>query len=221
MAKKNVVHLMGIIEEIMTEDKSLISLKIRKNANKFVYPLIEIDDEEVKNKIEVGKIICVEGKVTTTPKEMVYKCPNCGGEVHNKFIFTTITAKKIVVIESAEQEPYINSVILLGTVCKEKEFKYIKGTKSPVGNTKYQIAVNRREPSSTDYPWISTFAKQAEEDANRIDVGSQILVDGVINTRLNTKQCVCEKCEEIIEVREHHTEILGSTVEYLNNCLFE
>lgn len=223
MAKKNIVHLVGFVHEIIKEDKSMFTLEIRKNSKKFIYPLIEIDGEieEVKNKIEVGKIVCIEGKITTAPKEIKYPCPNCNYEIHNKYIFTTVTANKVLVMESTTEEPYMNNVILLGTVCKEKEFKYIKGTISPVGNTKYQIAVNRKEPNSTDYPWISTFARQAEEDAKRIDIGSQVLIDGVINTRLNSKECTCEKCLETIQITEHHTEVLGTTVEYLNNCLFE
>lgn len=223
MAKKNIVHLVGFVNEIISEDKTMFSLQIRKNENKYIYPIIELSNETyaVKDKIEVGSIVCIEGKVTTAPKEMKYPCPSCEREIHNKYIFTTISASKVLVMHPATEEPFLNKVILLGTVCKEKEFKYIRGTKSPVANTKYQIAVNRKEPNSTDYPWVSTFARQAEEDAKRIDIGSQILVDGVINTRMNTKECACTNCGGVIEVKEPHTEVLGTTIEYLNNCIFE
>ena len=224
MAKKNKVHLVGFVNEIIKEDKSMFTLQIRKNAKKYIYPLIELPitiDEEVRNQIEVGNIVCIEGKITTAPREMNYPCPSCGYDIYNKYIFTTITATKVLPMQPCTEEPFMNNVILLGTVCKEKEFKYIKGTISPVGNTKYQVAVNRKEPNSTDYPWISTFARQAEEDAKRIDVGSQVLIDGVVNTRTNTKECSCEKCGNVVQITEHHTEVLGTTVEYLNNCMFD
>lgn len=223
MAKKNIVLLMGFINEILNKEGTLFTLQIRKNDNKFVFPIIELTDDTygIKDDIEVGNLISIVGKVKTTQKELKYPCPNCSEHITNKYIFTTITADKAFLLSSSTNEPFINKVVLLGTVCKEKEFKYIKGTRSPVGNTKYQMGVNRREPDKSDYPWITTFAKQAEEDAKRLNVGSQILVDGTINTRINQKDCTCAYCGESITIQEPHTEILGITVEYLNNCLFE
>lgn len=219
MAKKNYVNVTGFVYEKFNDN--MFSVQIRKNPTKFVYPIIELSDKTVGTKnIEVGNIVCVEGKVKTKQEEMRIPC-ECGGTIENKYVFTTVVADKILVMQPLTEEPFMNKVILLGTVCKEKEFKYITGTISPVANTKYQIAVNRREPNSTDYPWISTFARQAEEDVKRIDIGSQILVDGVLNTRLNTKDCTCERCGKQIEIKEPHTEVLGTTIEYLNNCLFE
>lgn len=223
MAKKNIVHITGYVNEILINEGNnfLFSVQVRKNPNKFVYPIIELGEENLhmKEQIVQGKIVLIEGKVTTTPKEMELMC-ECGRVVKNRYIFTSVTSKKVLVFEPMVEEPFINKVILLGTVCNEKEFKYIKGTRSLVENTKYQMAVNRREPNSTDYPWITTFARQAVEDAKRINVGSQILVEGTINTRLHTKNCTCE-CGNEIQVREPHTEILGVSVEYLNNCYFE
>lgn len=223
MAKKNVVHITGYINEILINEGNnfLFSVQVRKNQNKFVYPIIELGENNLnmKDKIIPGKIISIEGKVTTAPKEMELLC-DCGKVIKNKYIFTSVTSQKVLVFEPTTEEPFINKIILLGTVCNEKEFKYIKGTKSLVENTKYQMAVNRKEPNSTDYPWVTTFARQAVEDAKRINVGSQILVEGAINTRIHLKNCTCE-CGNEIQIREPHTEILGISVEYLNNCYFD
>lgn len=223
MAKKNLVHIVGYVNEILIDDGNnfLFSVQVRKNQNKFVYPIIELGENNLhmKDEIKHGKIVTIEGKITTSSKEMNLEC-DCGNIVKNRYIFTCVTSQKVFVFEPTIEEPFLNKVILLGTVCNEKEFKYIKGTKSLVENTKYQMAVNRKEPNSTDYPWITTFARQSLEDAKRINVGSQILVEGAINTRIHLKNCVCE-CGNEIQVREPHTEILGISVEYLNNCYFE
>lgn len=224
MAKKNMVHITGYVNEILVNQGNnfLFSVQVRKNPNKFVYPIIELGEENLnmKDKIQKGKVVSVVGKITTNQQKVDVPCQNCGKTIENKYIFTCVTTSKVHVFEPTEQEPFVNNVILLGTVCNEKQFNYIKGTRSLVGNSKYQIAVNRREPNSTDYPYITTFAKQAEEDAKRINVGSQILVDGAVNTRVHTKTLTCD-CGSDIQFNEPHTEILGISVEYLNNCCFD
>ena len=45
MAKKNKVVLMGFINEIMSQDPFLFTIKIRKNPRRFVYPIIELGEE--------------------------------------------------------------------------------------------------------------------------------------------------------------------------------
>jgi len=225
MAKKNKVVLTGFVHEIMeTENKFMFSLKIRKNPKRFVYPIVELNKstEEFKSMIKENMLLIVTGKVKTERREEKHPCPNtaCKELIVDKYIFTTVEADGIKFIKANEKDPFVNQVILLGTVCREKEFKYIEGTKSPLGNTKYQLAVNRREPRESDFPWINSFARQAEEDARRIQIGSQILVDGLLNTRKNEKECECSLCGTKIIVTEHLTEVVADTVEYLNNCVF-
>lgn len=223
MAKKNKVILMGFVNEILNIDNDfMFTLKIRKNPRRFVYPIIRLGEQtiELKDKIKPNMLIAVEGKVRTEKREEYYDCPNssCKEKIIDRYIFTTVEADNIRFLKPNEKDPYINQVILLGTVCREKDFRYIEGTKSPLGNTKYQIAVNSNR---SDYPWINSFARQAEEDARRLQVGSQVLVDGILNTRKNVKECVCTLCQSKIEVTEHLTEVVASTVEYLNNCIFD
>ena len=215
MAKKNKVTLIGEINEIINEKD--FTIKIRKNSKKFVYPIIELENENMQ-KFKKGSLVVVEGKITTELKEEKYTC-SCGEKIIDKYILTKVTAQNIQVIPP-KKEVFLNNVILLGVVCREKSFVYIEGTKSPLGNTRYQIAVNRREPNLTDYPWITSYARQAEEDAKRIQKGSQVLVDGIINTRRNIKECVCPNCGTKIEVTEYLTEVVAASVEYLNNCIF-
>lgn len=225
MAKKNKVVLAGFVSEIIeTGDKFRFTLKIRKNPKRFVYPIVELNrvTEAFRDQIKENMLLIVTGKVKTERREEPYPCSGdgCKETIVDKYIYTTVEADSIKFIKANEKDPFVNQVILLGTVCREKEFRYIEGTKSPIGNTKYQLAVNRREPRESDFPWINSFARQAEEDARRIQVGSQILVDGLLNTRRNEKECECSLCGSKIIVVEHLTEVVADTVEYLNNCVF-
>lgn len=227
MAKKNKVILMGFVDEIINSEPFLFTLKIRKNPTRFVYPIVELDEsiKELESSIKPKTLVLVEGKVTTEQREEKYDCPNpsCHEKIIDRYIFTKVTAYSIKFIKELDpnSDVFVNQVFLLGVVCREKEFRYIEGKKSPLGHTRYQIAVNRREPNATDYPWIASYARQAEEDARRLQVGSQILVDGILNTRKNQKECTCTLCGSKIEVTEHLTEVVSNTVEYLNNCIFE
>lgn len=222
MAKKNKSYLLGYVHEFLSEDT--FTIQIRKNEKRFVYPIVKLteDQKHLKTLLTPGVLISVEGKITTEKRDERYECPmeGCNGVIVDNYVFTYVKADKIHIMNEVTEDPFMNNVILLGVVCNEKDFKYIQGTKSPIANTRYQVAVNRKGPNETDYPWIASFARQAEEDARRLDKGSQILIDGIINTRRNTKVCSCEKCESSIEVSEPLMEVVASSVEYLNNCMF-
>lgn len=226
MAKKNIAILGGVVSEILSQDPFTFKLKIKKNEKKDVFPLVQLSPVCLtkidKSIIKVGGLLVVEGKITTEKKVDEFKCPdeNCGGKITDQYINTYILADNIYAYKKDTVNNSLNKVILLGTVCRDIEFRYIEGATSPIGNTKYQVAINRREPNATDYPWISSFARQAEEDCRRISKGSQILIDGIINTRVNQKECSCAKCEKKVSINENLTEIVASSVEYLNNCNF-
>lgn len=224
MAKKNCVHLLGYVDRLIEENEGILfsTVKIRKNRNKFVYPIVEISTKEFPYWIELakGKMIIVEGKLKTEDKEFFIDCPQCSRRYKEKQIYTTVVAQKMFIVDTNIEESYINKVMLLGSVCKEFEFKYIESTYSMVGTMKYQVAVNRREPNLSDYPWISTFAKQAEEDRKRIQVGAQVMVEGELVTRYVNKEHICE-CGQAIKSSHQQIGILGETVEYLNNCKFD
>jgi single-strand DNA-binding protein len=224
MAKKNCVHLLGYVDKFVEveEGKMFFAIKIRKNKNKFVYPIIEFTTKKFPNWIDlsIGKAVIVEGSIKTEDKEVFVDCPQCARRYKEKQVNTTIIAQKMFVVNSSIEDSYINKVMLLGTVCKELDFKYIESTYSKVANMKYQIAVNGREVSTSNYPWVSTFARQAEEDKKRIQVGSQIMVEGELITRYVNKEYTCE-CGETIKSSHGQTEVSGTSVEYLNNCKFD
>ena len=224
MAKKNCVHLLGYVDRIIEESEGRLffTIKIRKNKNKFVYPIVEFATKKFPDWVELakGKMVIVEGNVKTEDKEVFIDCPQCARRHKDRQVNTTIVAQKMFVVDSKVEESYMNKVMLLGTVCKEPYFKYIESTYSEVSNMKYQMAVNGRGVDVSDYPWVSTFARQAEEDKKRIQVGAQIMVEGELITRYVNKEYTCE-CGEIIKSSHGQTEISGKAVEYLNNCKFD
>lgn len=221
MAKKNKAILIGEVGEFLSE--SLFTLKIRKNPRKYIYPIIELNPQvsDMKEFIKPGVLVMIEGKITTTQKEEIHKCPVCSENITDKYIFTTVTPQEIKVIKkSNKSDVFLNHVIILGAVCRDKTFVYTEGTRSPLGNTRYQVAINRGGQTGTDYPWVASYARQAEEDAKRIQKGSQVFIDGILVTRKNIKICVCEKCNTKVEFTEYLSEITAISVEYLNNCIF-
>lgn len=221
MAKKNKVIIMGYIDKILNKECNVIRMKVKKNDKKYIYPIVQIN-KNYGDDLKEGKVASLMGHIRTEYKGINYNCPNefCNGIIKYNYLFTKVEAEEFHILEEITSNPYMNQVILLGPVCRDKNFKYIQGTKSPVAYTKYQLAVGRRVPSETDYPWIVTYARQAEEDNNRIVVGSQVLVDGMIITRNNVKKCECNVCGATMEINETLTEVQGATVEYLNNCVF-
>ena len=226
MAKKNCVHIVGYMGEIKehSNGRLFFTVDIRKNDRKFVHPIIEIATDRYPNwqQLEKGKLIIVEGSIKTEYKETTIACPECHSELVDRYVFTTVLAQKLFILDTNEKEVYINRATLLGVVVKGQEFKYIQSTYSQVGNMKYQISINRNVPSRlrlADQPWICTFNVQAEQDAKRLQTGSQILVEGALNTRYVSKDLYCE-CGAVVPISEPQTEVLGNSVEYLDKCLF-
>ena len=92
----------------------------------------------------------------------------------------------------------------------------------------YQIALNRKFHIKTqdvsqksDYPWVSSFGLQAEEDHKRIQTGSQVLISGGLQTRVVYRKIQCANCNTEIQSQDIVSEIVPYSVEYLNNCIFD
>ena len=119
-----------------------------------------------------------------------------------------------------------NIVRIIGTLCREPEFTTTSEPKK-VSLCKYQIAVNRKlnvdqeSDIYTDYPWVNSFAKQAEQDAIRLSVGSQIYIDGGLQTRGIKRNITCPECGMKLKATYMVTEIVPYSVEYLNHCNFD
>lgn len=111
-----------------------------------------------------------------------------------------------------------NDVYCIGTVIKEPR---IFRTKSDVIVCDYQVAINRKyhirtdDPSiRTDWIWIKSYGERAIEDKLRLMIGSDVYVDGILQTRNIKRKTVCPHCgQEYIWV-DRSAEIVPYAVEY-------
>lgn len=227
MAKKNIARFSGIVYEVISKEPLAFIMQTKKGIDRFTYPLVVLDEHanpDIKENLIVrGRIVVVNGSIRTEKQEHTYECPECGESVPTTYMNTYISADNIRVFArwKNDQNIYMNNVVLLGALCREISFKYLNGTESPIGNAKFQLAVNRRKPGETDYPWVSSYARQAEEDIKRIDKGSQVLVEGIVVTRNSEKIEECPHCQAELTISEPVAEIVAKTVEYLHNCNFD
>jgi single-strand DNA-binding protein len=111
----------------------------------------------------------------------------CNGKIQLSYIATWVLADTIDFVKIEKEEFNINKVLVLGPLVKDVDIRYINSTYSAVANDKYQIALNRSRIEGADYPYVSTFARQAEEDSRRLSKSSQIAIDGALITRKNLK----------------------------------
>lgn len=236
MAKENFVLLIG---ELQGETKvnssrtiAKFSLKTMRRNDKYDYPVVRLINDKLIAEAETfnkGDFIVVKGIVATKDMAKHVPCPVCKERISLKSTVTEVLAIDVVnigpnyTVERFKEES--NVVRILGALCREPEYTMTSEPKK-VALCKYQIAVNRKlnvEQESdifTDYPWVNSFARQAEQDALRLGVGSQIYIDGGLQTR-NIKRNVTCSCGEKFKATDMVTEIVPYSVEYLNNCKFD
>ena len=202
----------------------------------YATPIISAINENViqtMSKLEQFDMVHVHGVLTT--KE-VFKKSLCSKQHENKvqgnFVFVTaidvvkLDAKvneKDGLEELKRREEISNSVMLLGSLCRNPELYETEDGKSTI--TQYQLAINRKinlraGPERTDYPWIKSYGAQAIEDSLRLQTGSLVFVDGAIQTRIIERKTVCGECGEEYMWKETATDIYPYAVEYLQNCIF-
>lgn len=229
MAKKNIVRLCGIVHRVISEEPMAFVLKTKRHIDKMAYPTIVLAEDanpdiHLKYLVE-GAVVLVTGQLRTENQVHSIACPCCGETIENRSLNTYIEAANVCIFKPLGRKDtniFANNVVLLGTLCRQISFKYSNSASGNViANAKFQMAVNRRIPNETDYPWVCSFARQAEEDYTRINTGSQVLVDGVLATKEKTKEVECPSCCAVMEIKEVQTEVSAKSVEYLNNCNFE
>lgn len=235
MAKENFVLLVGELQSspIINEKKQTAKyiIKTYRRNNKIDYPIIHVLDKDLLEKVRNFKendFILVKGILTTSEVKKGACCPSC-----NEIIKSEGTITEVVAIENVntgteydllDLRELSNTVFVLGSLCRDPEFRLL--VNSGVPSTQYQLAINRkynikRQPSDyTDYPWVNSFGKQAEQDAIRLESGSQVFIQGGLQTRNIQKKITCSKCDTRFEAEDFVAEIVPYSVEYLNNCKF-
>lgn len=234
MAKENYVLLIGKMQgaPIINEDKAKAKFVIKtlRRNDKIDYPIINVLDESLVEKIRPfaeGEFILVKGILTTTEVKKGVCCPHCQKVIKSEGTTTEVTAIEAVNIGTGytlEQLKEVSStVMLLGSLCRDPEYRLL--SISGIPSAQYQLAVNRkfrvkRQQRSTDYPWVNSFGRQAEQDALRLQTGSQVFVQGGLQTRNIQKHMVCVECNKEFKAEDFVAEVVPYSVEYLNNCKF-
>lgn len=220
MAKKNKVILAGLVVE-KNPKMNEIKIKIRKNEKRFIYPRVVIPDNNTFKNINITDFVYLEGTLMTEKQNLIFKCPQCHKEFSEPFLSVRVNAQKVGILKNVGKiEEYINSVILLGVVCRDPEYTEEEVNGVINKKMKLHLAVNRREPNRTDYPIAYSFGRQAEEDDRRLQKGSQILIDGILNTKYYEKEYECT-CGQKFKRNVDETEVHILSTEYLNHCIFD
>lgn len=236
MAKENFALLIGELQDIpkVNSSKTIakFSLKTIRRNDKYDIPVVRVINKKLIVEVEnysKGDFIIVKGIVATKDMVKHVTCPACKEKQSIKSTVTEVLAIDVVNIgpnysvERFKEES--NIVKTIGVLCREPEYTTTSEPKK-VALCKYQIATNRKlnvEQESdifTDYPWVNSFAKQAEQDAIRLAKGSQIYIDGGLQTRGIKRNITCS-CGEKFKATDMVTEIVPYSVEYLNHCRFD
>ena len=238
MAKENFVLLIGKLSEVPKINKTQTIGKFKLNTmrrnDKYDTPVVRVVEAPLIAKLptlNVNDYVLVKGIVATRDVAKKAECPKCGTIGVVRGTTTEVLAIDFIDIgpnyELESLKEVSNMVRILGTLCREPSLT-TTSSQSKVSLCKYQIATNRKlnvasEPDVySDYPWVNSFGRQAEQDALRLQSGSQVYIDGGLQTRTLRRECHCENCgcdyktegDTIIEIVPH-------SVEYLNNCKFD
>lgn len=127
-----------------------------------------------------------------------------------------ITTKALDFIR--EHREMSNEIIVIGNLCKAPE-QWQDGRV-----TAYQLGVNRRyylkddDPSIySDYPYIRSMGRQADNDIEALHANSRVLVDGFVRLRKFKRSNICPNCGVERVWIDKVLEIVPYVVEYLDN----
>lgn len=184
-----------------------------------------------------GDMVDIRGVYTTREVKKKTICPH-GHENISAGNFTFVTPIYICRREQQlsdtdgmdllrKRSEISNMVHIIGTLCREPEqHDFSEGIKKS-SIVQYQLASNRRfhikdakDSERTDYPWVKTTGKQAQEDLQHLHTGSVVYINGAIQTRDIERTITCSVCEETYNIKESVCEIWPYSVEYLMNCVF-
>jgi single-stranded DNA-binding protein len=236
MAKENFVALIGQVHgsPLINEAKGTAkyTLQTYRRNDKTDYPTVTILDssllEEVKT-FKEGDIVLVKGIIAGFPAKKGAECPYC--KVKN-IVDGTVTEVIAIMNKNLGSKHNLmdfkeisSQVFLLGSLCVNPSYRVLDTSKT--ASCQYQVAINRKlhvrrqADVFSDYLWVNSFAKQADEDIKRPQVKSQVFINGGIQTRPVERKCVCQSCEKTFKIQEMVAEIVPYSVEYLNNCKFD
>ncbi len=185
------------------------------------------------SQLQQGDMVDIRGALSTREVIKTTICPECSAKNSTNGVITYVTPIYICRRETGlstdegivllrERNEISNLILIIGTLCREPETYLNEKNKA---FAQYQIASNRKyrireDPpeKKTDYPWIKTNGEQALKDSENLHVGSQIYVNGALQTREVKRISVCSSCSHEYEWNDTATEIVPYSIEYFSDC---
>lgn len=187
--------------------------------------------------LEEGDIIFLKGSLSTREVIKKMRCPYCSEIAQQSagviVYVDPISIIKVMTTEGMSEEEVAkflisnaelsNYAMFFGSLVREPRYAPdFGGTTRREANL--QIALNRKRlipedgpDKMTDYPYVRAFGKIAEESAKVLHTGSEIYIEGAVETRQIVLKKVCPECGKDFEVDSTAVEIVPYSVEYINN----
>ena len=203
----------------------------------YVYdcPVIASKNKDIlfkMNQLKENDMVFVKGMISTRDVQKISVCPHCHHTNKRNGVLLYVTPIFLEKVENGvskeksqallkEKCEISNQILVTGNLCGEPEiYKSNKGMQ-----VQYQLALNRKfrvkeDPPEikTDYPWVKSTGKNAENDALFLKTGATVLVEGYLQTRTFKQTLTCENCGEQYETDEQTLEIGSYSTEYMMGC---
>lgn len=190
-------------------------------------------------------VVSISGTMVTEDREKRIRCPKCG-EIHVKplAVIVFIEPESLIVLgnvkDEAEGNRYIqdaavqsNEILISGRVCTRKEGVYDADKHIPV--FEFQIASRRLRHTKgkgdiitdighsdveTDFPHIRAYGPKAYEYDKALQINSEVIITGAIESREVNPIYVCDHCHTEFKAKkpEPATEIVPYAIDYGRNC---
>ncbi len=181
-------------------------------------------------------IVTIKGAVASRTIMKESKCPHCNNvnsaEGLTTYVEPIFVRKLCTMKDDSESIKYLNDhreisnqVYIAGNLTRDP--KKIKIKNGPTV-TQYPLAASRvftiKEDSPSvdvDFPWVKAYGKNAYSDRERLKMGSEVSIDGIIQTRSLNRKTVCSHCGERYEWKERTQEVVPYETNYLRNFYTE
>lgn len=204
-------------------------------------PLVVSKDPLIIEKIgnlKDNDVVMVKGTVATATMHKTMYCPECGEAVHKDTQLTYVNPIDLFVVnhygeddegqENAREDllrhrEFSNELLAVGTLRKKPVlFRTMRG----IDIAEFQLNIARKFRIITDDPmkrhddpWVKVYGEMGLDCKLRLDIGSDVLVDGFIMTRKTKRTTKCPHCDKFFSWMGTSMEIVPYAVEYLDNYL--
>ena len=202
-------------------------------------PVIMTRNDEIINKMITWKkhdIVSISGAITSNTINKISICPHCKArnvtEGLSVYIEPIFVEKEFSAKDESSCIQYLqtireisNKARVAGNLCRDPKKITVKNGPTV---TQYPLAVDRKfkikeDPPSitTDFPWVKAYGQNAINDRNRLHLGSEVMIDGIVQTRSVNRKTVCCECGQLYDWKERVVELVPYETEYITNYYTE